>query len=752
MEPMDCMLLRKNAYHHLWDKTNAIMDDTLLNLNHAVRQQICRFVDTSDDTTGSSLIPMPYREIPTALVFAGINTPDHTTQFNEIANAVRQPSPSHYVALLSSQTCHSLKNMMSTMIEQFMDHNASVLNQPTSNKKKSSTTHKQHSEQQQTEEVDDQDQQQQQQETYQLGGSFTVTKPTKLPNYDLQLLAGWYMETVQHLENRQDWPKLVVILQDFESFDPTLLQDFMTIVSEYRVNIPFVFIIGIATSTEILHQSLTKSTICLLRIEKFWLQQSDVWFNRVLDKIFIDSNFTMKFGARPYKFLLDHFYLYDFSISKVKASMKYALMHHFYSNPLSIFLSLAGQSHQTILTTLTQWHNDHITTIDHASHIRMLRSFRQYIEHLVDDKNNTSSTDENDDSQQQQKVNRQLALRLLNDDTYLLTEQVAQWLVELGAYQRHFKRGMALIQFLQSQFPAFTGLGKKTRRLLYLEQLENTQWTKHTDTLHWLVSLVRKMEASALGPFLTQLQQVLGEHGDDDNSTWADPLLTWQSQLATLAQADKEEMAKIKRKEKKLAGMMMDPTGETTTARRQTKTAEKVHENAIEQIKSRGTLTSKMTIEIADWFQAIFSHDLQSYTALPLHELIYYTHVKLHEKSFSPQPRGSIQTALVQSQHYINCDCCQQPDQDELLLPSEQDTSLLYKLYLECGRMINLYDWFVAFGCLIEREPRPDGHPLKENEIQARFIRSVAELQFLGFIKSTQRKTDHVVRLTWSNI
>lgn len=38
--------------------------------------------------------------------------------------------------------------------------------------------------------------------------------------------------------------------------------------------------------------------------------------------MFLDSTSTMKFGARPYKFLLDHFYLYDFSISKVTTSLK----------------------------------------------------------------------------------------------------------------------------------------------------------------------------------------------------------------------------------------------------------------------------------------------------------------------------------------------------------------------------------------------------------------------------------------------
>ncbi|KAI8335759.1 origin recognition complex subunit 3 N-terminus-domain-containing protein [Chlamydoabsidia padenii] len=787
MESKDCMLLRKDAYHHLWERTNTIMEDTLRDLNHNVRNQIRHFVDASDDINNSILIPLPYREIPTALVFAGINTPDHNSQFSEIANTLRQPSPSaginkpqhHHVALLSSHTCNSMKNIMSTMIEQFMDHDDSVLTSNNANRKRK-LNDKHHTED--NDDNEDQtainrqetmDQQEQESSAYQLGGTFIKTKPTKLLSHDLQLLVGWYMETLQqHRDNKKLWPKLVVVLQDFESFDPILLQDFMTVISEYRTQLPFVFVIGIATSTEILHQSLTKSTICLLRIEKFWLQQSDVWFNRVLDKIFINSNFTLKFGARPYKFLLDHFYLYDFSISKVKASMKYALMHHFYSNPLSIFLSLMGQSHRSIVTTLTLWHNNNITTADHAAHLRMLRSFRLYIEHLIDD----SSTKDDDTAQleqqkQQQQQNRQHALLLLDDDTYLMTEQVAKWLVDLGNYQRHFKRGMALVQFLQSQFPAFTGLGRKTRRVLYLEQLENTQWHKQADTLHWLVNLVRKMEATALGPFLQQLKLVLEQEGhgqddDDDDKKWMHQILVWQEQLDSLAQADKDELAKIKRREKKLEGMMSLPsapsdnlsgkdhttTMHTATTKRHTKTAEKVQENAIEQLRQKGTVTSKMAMEIADWFHSIFSHDLRSYTTMPLYELVYYTHVKLHEKSFAPQPRGSIQTALSQSQYYINCDCCQQDHQDQQLLPSEQDTSLLYKLYLECGRMINLYDWFVAFGCLIERESRPTGHPLEENEIQARFIRSVAELQFLGFIKPTQRRTDHVIRLTWSNI
>ena len=42
-------------------------------------------------------------------------------------------------------------------------------------------------------------------------------------------------------------------------------------------------------------------------------------------------------------------------------------------------------------------------------------------------------------------------------------------------------------------------------------------------------------------------------------------------------------------------------------------------------------------------------------------------------------------------------------------------------------------------------EERDESEPVR----QARFIRCVAQLQLLGFVQSTKRKTDHVARLTW---
>ncbi|CEG79752.1 hypothetical protein RMATCC62417_14181 [Rhizopus microsporus] len=217
----------------------------------------------------------------------------------------------------------------------------------------------------------------------------------------MQLLEGWYKYRSKDEKHK---PNLVVILQDFEAFEPNVLQDFLSICSEYQTRLPIVCIIGVATSTEFVHQSLTKLSINMLRIERFKLENSDVWFNKVIEKLFLESTDTLRFGPRPYKFLLDHFYLYDFSITKASASIKYAYMHHFYGNPLSIFLPLLKFDKQKMKERLKEWRSKDMLNTHHVIHIRMLSSFRAYIEKLATTK-------------------PRKALRLLEDDEELLTQE-----------------------------------------------------------------------------------------------------------------------------------------------------------------------------------------------------------------------------------------------------------------------------------------------------------------------------------------
>ena len=121
------------------------------------------------------------------------------------------------------------------------------------------------------------------------------------------------------------------------------------------------------------------------------------------------------------------------------------------------------------------------------------------------------------------------------------------------------------------------------------------------------------------------------------------------------------------------------------------------------------------------------------------------------------------------------------------------DISILFKRYLDSGRMINVFDWFESFKCVLEMqrkyESMQDGgggedgeekevfRPKKRGkgkekktkskgkekeskmilmdqdedeewklEVQARFIRSLHELDYLGFVKHTGRKREHVLK------
>lgn len=136
------------------------------------------------------------------------------------------------------------------------------------------------------------------------------------------------------------------------------------------------------------------------------------------------------------------------------------------------------------------------------------------------------------------------------------------------------------------------------------------------------------------------------------------------------------------------------------------------------------------------------------------------------------------------------------------------DTSILFRRYLDSGKMINVYDWFESFQLVLEtqrkrlaevsresgvgnttrakvtpsRSPSRPYSPSKDRserkgsqrrnvtnnpdegndnegedhdeeaeerwrmQVQARFLRALQELDYIGFIKHTNRKPDHVLR------
>ena len=62
-------------------------------------------------------------------------------------------------------------------------------------------------------------------------------------------------------------------------------------------------------------------------------------------------------------------------------------------------------------------------------------------------------------------------------------------------------------------------------------------------------------------------------------------------------------------------------------------------------------------------------------------------------------------TALEAPHTYLECECCK----DHVMGPDMEDICVMYKLYQECGKLINLQDWYEAFKSIVDtdeqREP-----------------------------------------------
>uniref|UniRef100_A0A4W4F608 Origin recognition complex subunit 3 n=1 Tax=Electrophorus electricus TaxID=8005 RepID=A0A4W4F608_ELEEL len=147
----------------------------------------------------------------------------------------------------------------------------------------------------------------------------------------------------------------------------------------------------------------------------------------------------------------------------------------------------------------------------------------------------------------------------------------------------------------------------------------------------------------------------------------------------------------------------------------------------------------------------VFRSHLSPPELQPLHEVCYYSSSGFLRQHLNATPRTSIQTALSQPFYYLQNENLK--TDAGTVSSSAPDICIVYKLHLECGRLINLYDWLEAYATVVSgaegKDPDSEEYGKVDELKHARFIKAVSELEFLGFVKSTKQKTDHVARLTW---
>lgn len=268
-------------------------------------------------------------KIPTALVLAGPNIASHAPLFAQFAERLSKKEQVGPTVVLTSKDAPNIKAALKKIIRDatFGGENA--------------------------EEVawDDEE------EELILG-----KKGQKLLNYDLQILQNWC--------SVHPGKRVIIAIQDTEAFDTSVMSSLVSLFSSYLDRIPFVLLLGIATSLEIFHDKLPKATIRLMQGEKFDVERAEECLAQVFNQAVAGKDSVLRLSAPVCEFLLERQRDHTQSIQTFVAALKYAYMAHFYANPLSVIMACWDEPEGT--EKLKK-----VLTKDHLQAIRHLRSFRR---------------------------------------------------------------------------------------------------------------------------------------------------------------------------------------------------------------------------------------------------------------------------------------------------------------------------------------------------------------------------------------
>uniref|UniRef100_A0A674IP17 Origin recognition complex subunit 3 n=1 Tax=Terrapene triunguis TaxID=2587831 RepID=A0A674IP17_9SAUR len=158
-----------------------------------------------------------------------------------------------------------------------------------------------------------------------------------------------------------------------------------------------------------------------------------------------------------------------------------------------------------------------------------------------------------------------------------------------------------------------------------------------------------------------------------------------------------------------------------------------------------------LRFEVVDFIDSLVRSYLAPAEMQTLNEVVYFNTANTLREHLNAAPRIALHTALNNPYCYLKNQTLK--SDVGCISNTAPDICIVYKLHLECGRLINLVDWLEAFSTVVTAVEGTDPDSVATDQvdeiIHARFIRAVSELELLGFIKPSKQKTDHVARLTW---
>ncbi|RKO95921.1 hypothetical protein CAUPRSCDRAFT_12378, partial [Caulochytrium protostelioides] len=121
------------------------------------------------------------------------------------------------------------------------------------------------------------------------------TARTKIPmkRFDLRTLAAWYRATGQSCS-------LVITIPQIESFPTAVLAPLLQLMVSYTTELPFVLVLGVATTWLAVQEAVPAPLMPHLRTVKFYLQSNEDLVEEIVERLFLEPSTGLALGGGVY--------------------------------------------------------------------------------------------------------------------------------------------------------------------------------------------------------------------------------------------------------------------------------------------------------------------------------------------------------------------------------------------------------------------------------------------------------------------
>ncbi|KAL8985823.1 MAG: hypothetical protein Q9177_004331, partial [Variospora cf. flavescens] len=454
--------------------------------------------------------------------------------------------------------------------------------------------------------------------------------------------------------------------------------------------IPFILLFGIKTSIELFQEKLPRRSIRCLRGVQFDVTEISV------DVVFraVSFNKTRPFllGPGVSSLILQAQQESIQGIASFAKSLQYAYMTHYFANPLSVLLREDLEPSEEF-------------QVEICGCLRNLDSFKRV--RLAEDMINRNDA--------------KTVKRLLNDDKFLQDTVIKG----IGKGKEALDCVLTAIDLLLLVHSCLDFKPSESWTKLYIKAMAGE--LRDSPVIKETLLAIQKLPSDSLASLLNRVSDSLVP----DMQRYADDLRKLESQ-------------------KDDATPLRSEYNTHHQSLRTTIVAQKVELSThVSSLSEQDRSYSRLVNHVDDSLKEYFQNALVTPQELFLHEVLIYDFKSPHREVFAPKPRHATERALSSPHHYLGCNCCKGSQHG--LSSTHPATSVLYQLYLESGALINIADLWSAFYTIVGNDDAEDEDDEQER-VLALFSRALAELKYLGMIKHSRKKADHLAKLLWNGL